>query len=191
MCHWDCRKAKISLRFVSLLSTCSPQEMSFLWAPHRLRKGIGRETEVFLSLSVSFDQGGTSNRQMGRQKPLSQEKDESVCFFSLWRILTASKMHGEASNKCLYLFRQQNQLVVRLIRNQLAVTNSSSWDSSSVRIAVQRPCLSWLCGQESVPTNSAEALPGLLGHCRGCAHLQGVLVVNTFLGRWVFCKKAS
>lgn len=32
MCHWDCRKAKISLRFVSLFSTGSPQEMSFLWA---------------------------------------------------------------------------------------------------------------------------------------------------------------
>lgn len=48
MWHWDCRKAKISLRFVSLLSTCSPQEMSFLWAPHGSRRGIGSVFEHFI-----------------------------------------------------------------------------------------------------------------------------------------------
>lgn len=48
MCHWDCHKAKISLRFVSLFSTCSPQEMRFLWAPHGLRRGIGSIFEPFI-----------------------------------------------------------------------------------------------------------------------------------------------
>lgn len=157
------------------------------WAFHRERK-----QKYFWALQSVLTREEQATDSWGGTSPSPlQWKDERICFFSLWRILIAPKMQGEASNKCLYLFWQQNQSVVRHLCRQLAVTNSSSWDSSLVRIAVQRPCLFWLRGQESVPTNRAEALPVLLGHCRGCAHLQGVLVVSTFSGRWVFCKKAS
>lgn len=191
MCHWDCHKAKISLRFVSLFSTCSPQEMSFLWASHGLRRGIGSIVEPFIQFWPVRDKQQTTG---DTQAPLPYSGKMRLSMYACLVSGESSqhpKMQGEASGECLYRFRQQNQSVVRHLCNQLAVTNSSSWDSSSVRIAVQRPCLSWLHGQESVPTNHAEALPVLLGHCRGFAHLQDVLVVNTFSGRWVFCKKAS
>lgn len=50
VCHWDCHKEKITLRFVSLFSTCSPQEMRLLWDPCGL--GIGNRS--ILSPLVNF-----------------------------------------------------------------------------------------------------------------------------------------
>lgn len=203
MCHWDCRKAKISLRFVSLFSTRSPQEMRFLWALHGLRRGIGSICEPFTGRGNRSIFEPFSQYWPGRDKQQTAGETEAPLPYngrmrlSVYVLLVSGessqrpKMQGEASDKCLCLFRQQNQSVVRHACNQLAVTNSSSWDSSSMRITVQRPSLCWLRGQPSIPTTCAEALPVLLGHDRGCAHLRGVLVVNTFSRRWVFCEKAS
>lgn len=41
----------------------------------------------------------------------------------------------------------------------------------------------------SVPASPAGALAQLLAHCSGAAHLRGVLAVNNFPTRWMFCEK--
>lgn len=92
-------RKKISLRLVSLFSTCSPQEMRLLWAPH----GLGRGNRSILSPSVDFDQIWPRGREKwatdswGETTPSPlRGKGEiiNVCFVRPWRILTAPPNAG-------------------------------------------------------------------------------------------------
>lgn len=78
--NWDCHKEKISLRFVSLFSTCSPQEVRGFWAPHGLGRGNPMGEKYFEPFSwlwpnLAGRQGEVSNRQLGRVTPLSLTRE--------------------------------------------------------------------------------------------------------------------
>ena len=101
-------------------------------------------------MTRSGQEAGRDEQQTAgeRQPPLPYEgKTRSSVYASLdsGESSQLPQMQGEASDRCLCLFRQQNRSVERHVCNKLAVLNSSSWGSSLMRVAVRRPCLWRTC----------------------------------------------
>lgn len=111
-------------------------------------------TRVFWVLQLILAKSGQEARRdqqqtaAERQPPLPYEGKARASMYAFLDLQESSQhpqVQGETSDKCLCLFRQQNQSVVRHVCNKVALINPRSWGSSLMRVAVWRPCLWRAC----------------------------------------------